>query len=249
MRLNFIFSFKIMVVVSGVLFSFTDFLFALENKTIGFSFSNSIFSIVNQVQVRDTVRLSFGTNLNEDSFNRDDVNESLWSITHEGDVVEQGKGLSLFDYTFDKPGHYILNFQHDHSVQHDHNSCNHYGLPAELIVVVSSIRIEFYCNQMSFSRPIVGGVSMDGVTMNIPINVYTYSGNQEAVKIPDIISSYGILTTLIGLLESPFNTIAPGRHVLSYTLTGEATSGTYIGFDIIDNNGNVVPCGITAKIK
>jgi hypothetical protein len=85
--------------------------------------------------------------------------------------------------------------------------------------------------------------------MNIPVTVHTYSGKQEPVVIPIETSSYGILTTLVGKLVEPILVLSPGRYVFKYSLSGAATSGTYIGFDIIDNNGNVIPCGVTTMIK
>jgi len=205
------------------------------------SFNNSI--------IENEIRIGFGTALNSDLFNVSHINESTWNIVLDGEIIRKGKGLDLFKFQFERPGQYYVNFQEDLSVQHDHSGCNHYVLPEMLLVRVSPVRIEILCEEISFSNPIAGGVEITNTTMNIPVTVHTYSGKQEPVVIPIETSSYGILTTLVGKLVEPILVLSPGRYVFKYSLSGAATSGTYIGFDIIDNNGNVIPCGVTTMIK
>lgn len=209
--------------------------------------SESHFSQSTEQQV--TLFISFGTSLNKDLFSQSDVDESIWIIKYNGSVLQQGNGLGLFDVVFDKPGVYEMSFQYDHSKQHDNHTCNHYAMPELVVLNVSSVRIDILCDQITFSNPLTGGGEVTNTIMNIPVMVHTYSGEQETVEIPLECVSYGIMTSLVGRLIEPILAFTPGKHVLQYSLSGTATSGTYIGFDIIDNNGNVIPCGITTQIR
>lgn len=198
---------------------------------------------------QENVFISFGTSLSKDVFNVNDVEESLWSIRMNGVEVHKGKGLELFDIVFDKPGVYEMRFEHDHSNHDPNHPCNHYAMPELVVLNVSSVRIDILCDQITFSNPLTGGDEVTNTIMNIPVVVHTYSGEQEFVEIPLECVSYGIMTSLVGRLIEPILAFTPGKHVLQYSLSGTATSGTYIGFDIIDNNGNVIPCGITTQIR
>jgi len=221
-------------------------LYSLPENQIIFGFEQVYAS---DSELSKSANISFGTKLSSELFNSEDIKQSSWSISLDDDVIMSGKGINLFDYVFDRPGAYEIAFQHDHSVGHNTNSCNHYSMPESFAVNVSAVRIEFLGEQMTFSAPLVGGKSMDGVVMNTPIIVHTYSNERELVAMPVIARSYGIETSLEGRMIAPIEKLAPGQQVLSYVLTGEATPETYIGFDFIDNNGNVFPCGITTIIK
>lgn len=244
----FSFSLNVTAMCALLLFGFGNYGFsAIQNAR--FNSNNFLSSIEQETSSELEMRISFGTKLNADLFNLSDINESTWQVIFNGTTIKLGKGLELFAFEFDMPGEYRIDFQEDRSVQHDHSGCNHFVLPETIKVLVSPVRIEFLCEQVTFSKPLIGGSVADNTIMSVPVYVYTYSGGSESVFVSSEITSYGIMTSLVGRILEPIRTLTPGQHVFDFMLSGSTTSNTYIGFDFIDNNGVVVPCGITTIVK
>jgi hypothetical protein len=242
------FSFNFTAVCALLLCGFCNYGFS-SIQDVPINANNFLSSFEEETSSELEMRISFGTMLNADLFNLSDINESTWQVIFNGAIIKSGKGLELFTFEFDKPGEYKIDFQEDRSVHHDHSGCNHYVLPETIKVFVSPVRIEFLCEQVTFSKPLNGGSVAENTIMSVPVNVYTYSGESEPVFVPSEITSYGIMTSLVARILEPIGTLTPGQHVFDFILSGSSTSNTYIGFDFIDNNGVVVPCGITTIVK
>jgi hypothetical protein len=121
-------------------------------------------------------------------------------------------------------------------------------MPNEVKVQVSSRKIIFDTDNVTFSKKITSAMPADGITMYIPITIIDERNNEVAPLNKNIIS-YGINTTIEGHLKPEYHSLSPGKYVIEYILSGNVSKGSYIGFDLIDNNSNVYTFGLSEPIQ
>ena len=204
---------------------------------------------IQNLKSQDTTKISFGEKLNSTLLRGSGLDEASWLIyDNEGKILGQGKSDKIYDLSFDLPGVYSIQFKHEHKHEGHSNTCNHYAMPDEVKINVSARKILFDTEKITFSKKIISGAASDGLIMNVPITLIG-ENNDVLVEMNKTIISYGINTTLIGKLAAEQFRLKPGNHILQYKLEGTATKDTYIGFDLIDLNGNVIPFGLNEPIQ
>ena len=151
------------------------------------------------------------------------------------EVLHQGAGIALNDFIFELPGKYIVVLQETTS-QTDEKShgCNHSNVPSEIVVTVRPYRLEFFFEEISYSRELHGGIDMGGTIMNVPVKIESYM-NQEIEIGGFYMKSAGVSTTLEGKMKNQSNSLLPGLYSLTYELDGTAEKNTYIMFDFFNN--------------
>lgn len=195
------------------------------------------------------IKISFEEYIISSSLPGSGLDEASWSIfDKKGDKIATGNSEEIFNFKFEQPGDYFIRFVHEHRHNGHAATCNHYAMPNEVKINVSARKILFDTEKITFSKKIISGAASDGLIMYVPITLIG-ENNDDLVEMNKTIISYGINTTLIGKLSTDQFWLKPGNHILQYKLEGTATKDTYIGFDLIDLNGNVVPFGLNEPIQ
>lgn len=215
---------------------------------------NLAFAEVKQItEDEPVVRISFGEKVDAGMLNCANYKDVKWQITTSKGEIFKLNGDSLFAWSFDLPGGYqlaVLTDDHTHSANHSHSGhvCGAYVGPKSWRIEVSPLRLHFLCEQMTFSTPLRGETELSGIKMLIPVEVHLHAGAEvDADIFPKQISSYGIRSSIAGKLTLVSDD-ASGNKILSYKLSGQGTSGTYIGFDLTDHNGRVTACGLNTPL-
>lgn len=195
------------------------------------------------------IKISFGEYIISSSLPGSGLDEASWAIfDKKGDKIATGNSEEIFNFKFEQPADYFIRFVHEHKHNAHAATCNHYAMPDEVKINVSARKILFDTEKITFSKKIISGAASDGLIMYVPITLIG-ENNDVLVEMNKTIISYGINTTLIGKLATEQFTLKPGNHILQYKLEGTVTKDTYIGFDLVDLNGNVVPFGLNEPIQ
>ncbi|MCB0509810.1 MAG: hypothetical protein KDC82_03525 [Bacteroidetes bacterium] len=151
-------------------------------------------------------------------------------------LLEQGEGVSLYDFVFIKPGNYQLDFI---VLPHEENpdECNHSKLPSSISLQVNSNCIEYAQDDCVLSQDLIGGSDISGTVLSVPVVVRSFYN--ESVEIPSFVNSAGIDAKVTGTLQESQKFLSPGSHIINFNLSGTFLSGTYISFDFKDLNGEV----------
>lgn len=187
-------------------------------------------------------KISMGDTLHDFPADPSSLGQTTWVLTSPDGQTLHGQGTSLLSYRFEQVGKYTIVFTRIPQPKHEHKEsdghrCDHYHMPPSISLQVAAEKIEYLCETMKTSRPIVGGQSTEGITLSVMVNV---TGNK--VKIPEILRSLGIETTIVGELDAAQKTLQAGIHTLVYHLSGQGKQGTYIQFDFEDTNNYMTPC-------
>lgn len=213
-----------------------------------------VFARVKQsTEEKPVVRISFGEKVDAGMLNCANYKDVKWQITTSKGEIFKLNGDSLFAWSFDLPGNYqlaVLTDDHAHSADHSHSGhvCGAYAGPKSWRIEVSPLRLSFLCEQMTFSTALTGEKELSGIKMQIPVEVHLHTGAEvDADIFPKQVSSYGIRTNIAGTIILVSDD-ASGNKILSYKLSGQGTSGTFIGFDFTDHNGRVTACGLNTPL-
>jgi hypothetical protein len=207
----------------------------------------------------DSIYISFGQSIPRNFFVYGGLEDAGWnihSISSNGPAVT-GSGLSLFEHLFDQPGTYQISFTRvplEKSSCKTHGAavvscCDPYNLPDQITVLVGAQKIEYRCDEITFSQTLAGGQNTKGIIMYVPVAIADVGGVTTLVQLPESINSYGIRTSITGNLIPEQLFLPPGNHILQYHLSGEGTSDTYMGFDFPDVNGHMMSCGLPFKLN
>lgn len=171
------------------------------------------------------------------------LHETKWQLVAPNGAVYNGEGLVLAAYTFNQPGTYTVAFTRVHEHTEHSKGCNHYYMPDEISIVVNAQKIEFLCETLTTSKPIVGGQPTDGITLSIQVKV---TGTE--VGLPQLIRTAGVETSIVATLNSSQTILSTGLHTLTYHLSGQGETDSYISFDFPDANGHEIACGYIQKL-
>jgi hypothetical protein len=154
-------------------------------------------------------QIEYGNSINFSISKRTDANAS-WFLIKDSKVLRSGSGDETGDIVFDKPGNYQLIFSTPASGKQPA-----YAQAAQIEVL--PVRIKFRVDQAKLNSKLHQGVSLDGATLSIPVEVNSYNG--EPVKYgPYQINSTGAsgITAIFPREVS----LAPGTHNLVFNLAG-----------------------------
>lgn len=201
--------------------------------------------------------LSYGESLSAGSINAMNFNQVSWQICEDGEEIAQGKGSTFYQYVFDRPGYYVLEFdvpedQQGHSHENTESQEYHYSGKclafygeAVHFIKVDPFKIIYDCSGMSLSKPITGNKPVIATQLLIPVEV-----KGQAIRPARMIQSQGVGTTITGTLKKRNQQVLqPGKHVLVYQLSGQARKNTYIQFLFVNTNNEYIDCGINAMIQ
>ncbi len=172
-----------------------------------------------------------------------------WKVSNaaSGEVISSGTGPGLLDLVFERPGSYLVELV-DNTASHEPGGCEHSPLPERITVKVGDVRMKFDLEGVTLSDVIVGGASTDGIKLRVPVDVEVFEGSTRELTVPDARAA-GIGTTIVARPMMPMMVLTNGRTMIEYSLSGMAESGSYIMFDLVDPNGQVVLCPITQMIR
>jgi hypothetical protein len=116
------------------------------------------------------------------------------------------------------------------------------------VVEVSPLKLAFDFSTIKFNNEIIGGQSQDNNTLTI--DVYFSNTKNESIEFTNgQLASAGVGVNIEGKLVDEKTILTPGLNHLTYKLAGTATSQTYVMFNFIDINNQVVSYYLPTKIK
>ncbi len=200
------------------------------------------------------VAISYGESISLDLLRDAALPEVSWIVKNSNlQTLAQGNG-KLAEYVFNEPGKYTIELKlntsahkHDESSDHDEHSCGGPSVPDVINLNVSSAKIKFLFEEFKLQTPLTGGLVQDNI-LTMPIIAETFDGkafNYSATTV----TTAGIQTTLVGVLDKQFTALKPGKTNLQYILSGMVKSGTYIMFDFVDACGNIQSHALTTPIQ
>jgi hypothetical protein len=157
-----------------------------------------------------------------------------WIISdNNGKHIQSGNG-SLNAISFPEPGTFTVHFQSKMSP--GNTECDHAHPTSDLIVEVSPYHLTFDFSTMQFSRPLQAG-SLEGVNVSVECTYEHYENASSDLDALKVVGA-GIGAEFSG---SPINTLSlkPGKHLITYSLTGSVAANTFIMFDFFDLNKQV----------
>ncbi|MBK1442725.1 hypothetical protein JHJ32_22185 [Parapedobacter sp. ISTM3] len=162
-----------------------------------------------------------------------------------GAVLKHGMG-PIRKLLFEVPGTYQITIEEE--LNYDPLTCNHPQYPEEMTIEVSPFHMEFDFSTVRLSDEIVGGHPVDGQTLSIDVTFTAYGQDSLACEIQPFTSS-GVGTTIVGVPVHREVTLYPGVNTITYRLSGQARSNSYLMFDFVDINNQVQVYGLPQKIK
>lgn len=194
-----------------------------------------------------SLSISFEEALTNRILKSHDVDLTSWIITNSSDQTQlkSGVGESLFQFVFEEPGSYEIDFtieSHEHT-----DGCSHNDVPSKVYLNVNPSSINYLLEDVVLSNEIVGEESAEGISLAVPVEVKNF--NNEVVTIPSLVYASGVNTTIQGSVDENQQLLTTGNHTLIYRLTGSAVKDTYISFDFEDANGNMQTYYHLQKIK
>ena len=171
-----------------------------------------------------------------------------WEISN-NDEVYSGIGESIYDQEFKYPSIYHLKiipnpikFPHEH-----YDSCSLLHNPIEYEVIVSSVRMKFIFDELTFSKPLTGGKPLIDIAIQVPVIVETYN-NKPFIYKDGNVNTAGVGTSIKGEIVDKKCKLKIGKNLLTYKLSGIAISGTYIMFDFNAADGSIQSYSLTTPI-
>lgn len=193
--------------------------------------------------------ISFDESISKSLFVSEDLKDASWVIKEKSSQTQlaQGNGESLYNYIFENPGEYQIEFTlapHNHE---EENGCFHPDLPNIITLKVHNNSIKYFIDDCALSKDIIDGLDASGTILTIPVEVKSFNG--EDVEIPTNVYARGIDANIIGNLDENQRVLSSGSYTLNFFLTGNAAKDTYISFDFEDVNNNIYSFSYTEKIK
>jgi len=180
-----------------------------------------------------------------DKFSYELDENTSWSIsnTKNNSSLQSGMG-SITDFVFPETGTFTIEI-FEVITQTD---CSHTHFPNKIVVEVSPLKLAFDFSTIKFNNEIIGGQSQDNNT--ITVDVYFSNTKNESIEFTNgQLASAGVGVTIEGKLVDEKTILTPGLNHLTYKLAGTATSQTYVMFNFIDINNQVVSYYLPTKIK
>lgn len=168
-----------------------------------------------------------------------------WTITGASGTVVSGNGPSLCAHVFEQPGQYVVSLQEPPHAETD--ECRHTRMPAQVEVRVGEVRMRFVMEGIIFTEEL-GSSFTEGMRMRVPMEVALYKDATAEYEVPEARSA-GVGSTLVAHPVLKKVNLTNGVHVLEFSLSGSAESGSYIMFDLVDINGRTISWAYSDKIE
>jgi hypothetical protein len=194
----------------------------------------------------NNILISFGEKLNSNIISISDIEEYSWKITNGDSFNIHGIGKQIMDVLFEIPGEY--NVELNHTEKTNTKACNHSSESIFYRLKVLDSKYEFLFDELSLSKSITGNVESKGLTLTIPVIYSCYfdkPGDSQGLK---MISS-GVNTSIIGEVVGKDTPLQVGKNLISFNLSGKATSNTYIMFDFYNQDNLIQTYYIPNVIK
>lgn len=172
---------------------------------------------------------------------------STWLVKNVTTQATLGSGTgSISNFNFPIPGDYIVEITE--IISCNPGQCEHGHEPTQISIYVSPHKMTFNFNSIQFSEPILGGQDYTNLQISLEVNYENYY-NQNAVLSNYTVRSAGIETNFEGIMGSSFQNLSSGINEVIYTVSGKAKKDSYIMFDFVDINNQVVSYYYPTKIN
>jgi hypothetical protein len=209
----------------GVFLTFTDWLYGADRS-----------KRLNETEI-PVVRISFGEGIPRDL----NLGTVEWRVLDaKGAGIASGIGNSIYEYVFETPGEYKVFLKTEQEGSHDSQlACNHLHYPEEILVRVSSWRMNYMLDELKLSSEIISNANSNDIDILVPVEVQSYANEPISIDLLDA-QSHGIGSNIVAIPERRSMVVSSGTYLLKYNLEGSASQrDAILMFDFIDNNGKV----------
>jgi hypothetical protein len=156
------------------------------------------------------------------------------------------KGEHINQFRFNIPGSYNVDIVEliDHKPV---TFCKHYHFPKEMTINVSPFLVKFIDESLKVSNKIIKDINTNHLKLTIDVEVSSYN-NQEIIMSEDVVVSSGVGSEIIARLDNRYKKLTPGKHKITYQLSGVCSEESYIMFDFVLPNGNIQAVPLSDKI-
>ncbi|MFA7273587.1 MAG: hypothetical protein WC044_06940 [Crocinitomicaceae bacterium] len=200
----------------------------------GFAQEASAVPKKNSSSTEKIVTICFGENLPTEVFSNMALeNLQIQIFDKKNQLIDSFPYDNGHDFQFAIPGEFDMVLRSELSPSHTEGECHHEDHFKRFQLIVLPYRMEFKLEEVAFSTEIIGGMDMQGQTVSIPVQFYSYTN--ESKKFTDLqVVSAGINTTIQGKSAKEIVVLNPGLNSIIFDLDGQATKNTFIMFDFID---------------
>ena len=150
----------------------------------------------------------------------------------------------LEDYRFSIPGYYRLRLLPDPHLRY----CSHDHHDSVYRLHIVPYALTYRAETIQFSKPLRAKQSLENIDMEISVYIEAFHGDSLAIRHREV-STSGIGTNIVGVLDNRITHLHPGENRLRYHLQGLCSYETYIQFNFLDPFGLIHPIGYPHLIK
>jgi len=199
---------------------------------------------------------------------QDAVNKSFYKVISYGEKIDFGKiekgvtwtisfqdtGITnmylndeaINSYVFKKSGTYAIQF--NDATSHLNEECSHAAFPKSLLIKVSPIKMTFDTSKVKFSEPLAVGRDCQGIIVSIPVLFEVENLGATSIAIPDF-NVAGVGSNIIAKSVQKKVVCKNGIQMLTYNLSGTASSQAYLMFDFTDINNQAQTYNYNQLVK
>jgi hypothetical protein len=116
-----------------------------------------------------------------------------------------------------------------------------------MTINVSPFLVKFIDESLKVSNKIIKDINTNHLKLTIDVEVSSYN-NQEIIMSEDVVVSSGVGSEIIARLDNRYKKLTPGKHKITYQLSGVCSEESYIMFDFVLPNGNIQAVPLSDKI-
>ena len=150
----------------------------------------------------------------------------------------------LEDYRFSIPGNYRLRLIPDPRLRY----CSHDHHDSVYRLHIAPYALTYRAETIRFSKPFRAKQPLENIEMEISVYLEAFHGDSLAIRHREV-STSGIGTNIVGVLDNRITHLHPGENRLRYHLQGLCSYETYIQFNFLDPFGLIHPIGYPHLIK
>ena len=179
---------------------------------------------------QNDINIAFGEKINLGNVQNETIFE-IMSTKNNYKII----GNDINNFVFEIPDSY--NIKVIENEKHNDNDCSHNIIAENIVVKVSSSKIIFDENSISFSEQIHKNKATDGIILTVGVDIISYDQKKVRMNLSAVNVS-GIGSAIIAKLDKKFALLPDGRHKISYNLSGIVTENSFLMFDFISPNGS-----------
>jgi hypothetical protein len=169
-----------------------------------------------------------------------------WTVLKNNVVIKKGRGKSLVNFTFKKPGEYQVNALVKHS--DDHGSCKHPDILHSIQVNVSSVKIIVDFNSSYWHTLFTHTKVFTNDTILVPMTIQFY---KNPTKLSNVFMNLsGVDCNLRGIIAKDFQLYhRKNSRNIPFVLNGTVGTNIYASVDFFDHAGNSQSYPILHQIR